>query len=93
MQVLGGKEYNEIFHLGSGFEIACRRLKLVEKISGNTLQQQLIKSKSKHASTLLWVPKAYKIIIKKEQDLIINKSKYKYEFKIRCQRPCKYNFH
>lgn len=40
---------------------------------------------------LLWVPKEYKII--KEQGLINNKSKYKNEFKTRCQRPCQYNFH
>jgi len=77
MQILRGKEHDEIFNLGIGFNIACRRLKVVEKISGNSLQQQIIKSKSKHASTLLSVPKEYKIIKKKEQGLIHNKSKYK----------------
>lgn len=73
--VLRGKEHNEIFHLGSGFKIACHRLKVVEKISGNSLQQQLKKSKSKHAPTLLQVPKEYKKIIKKGKGMIHNKSK------------------
>lgn len=75
MQVLRGKQHNEIFHLGIGFKVACHRLKVIEKVSGNTMQQQLIKSKSQRASTLLWVPKEYKIIIKKEQGLLHNKSK------------------